>query len=297
MNAIPHRMETAFVFPCGEDALVGILHGTARPARRGVVIVVGGPQYRAGAHRQYVLLARALAEAGTPCLRFDYRGMGDSDGDFAGFESCGEDIAAAVDALLTHQPGLDEVVLWGLCDGATAIAFHLADAAGRHPRVGGAVLVNPWARSEAGEAAARVKHYYGRRMFSTAFWRRLLGGGVDVRRAVRQAFGHLRAARKSPPAGVGAGAAASLPDRLAAALAVLPGRVTVILSGRDLTAREFEDTVLSRKEVRKRLKGREAFAVHRMPDANHTFSTARHRGLVLAWTLGHDAPGARGERP
>lgn len=116
MNAISHRIETALTFSCGDATLVGILHGTSRPARRGVVIVVGGPQYRVGAHRQYVILARALADNGVPVLRFDYRGMGDSSGVFSGFEDCSEDIRAAVDALLEHCSGLDEVVLWGLCD-------------------------------------------------------------------------------------------------------------------------------------------------------------------------------------
>ncbi|WP_404379885.1 hydrolase 1, exosortase A system-associated [Caenispirillum salinarum] len=297
MNAIRHRLETPLAFPCGDAVLVGILHGTSRPARRGVVIVVGGPQYRAGAHRQYVTLARSLAEAGVPALRFDYRGMGDSGGDFRGFEDCGDDIAAAVDTLLEHQPGLEEVVLWGLCDGATAIAFHLADAGRRHPAVAGAVLLNPWARSESGAAAARVKHYYGRRLLNPAFWRKLLTGGVDLRGAAVQALGSLRAARGGKRAAAQPAGPAPLPDRLAAALEAASVPLTVILSGRDLTAREFEDTVLARKSVRRRFKGRNAFALHRMADANHTFSTEGHRAQVLARTLGHLQPEPRGGRP
>lgn len=298
MNAISHRIETALTFSCGDATLVGILHGTSRPARRGVVIVVGGPQYRVGAHRQYVILARALADNGVPVLRFDYRGMGDSSGVFSGFEDCSEDIRAAVDALLEHCSGLDEVVLWGLCDGASAIAFHMADAARRHPAVSGAVLLNPWARSESSAAAARVKHYYSRRLFSLAFWRKLLGGQVDVSDAIRQALNSVRvataAASSMPEERPEAGA--TLPDRLAEALETMPGRVTLILSGRDLTAREFEDAVLSRKSVRKRLKGRGAFVLHRLPDANHTFSTAEARESVLAWTLGHVIPETSGVR-
>jgi alpha/beta superfamily hydrolase len=45
-----------------------------------VLVIVGGPQYRAGSHRQFTLLARSLAEQGFAVLRFDYRGMGDSTG-------------------------------------------------------------------------------------------------------------------------------------------------------------------------------------------------------------------------
>ncbi|KAB8057318.1 hydrolase 1, exosortase A system-associated, partial [Janthinobacterium violaceinigrum] len=58
--------------------LVGILSLPAAPGPRGVLIVTGGPQYRVGSHRQFVLLARALAAQGVPVLRFDLRGMGDS---------------------------------------------------------------------------------------------------------------------------------------------------------------------------------------------------------------------------
>ena len=38
----------------------------------GVVIVVGGAQYRVGSHRQFVQMARLLAAAGYPVLRFDF---------------------------------------------------------------------------------------------------------------------------------------------------------------------------------------------------------------------------------
>ena len=73
-----HASEFPVVFSCGGDQLVGMVHPAA--ARLGVVIVVGGPQYRVGSHRQFVLMARDLAREGYPVLRFDYRGMGDSDG-------------------------------------------------------------------------------------------------------------------------------------------------------------------------------------------------------------------------
>ncbi|MDQ2695687.1 MAG: hydrolase 1, exosortase A system-associated, partial [Pseudomonadota bacterium] len=111
--------ETAFVFACRGDELPGILHHGAAGAARGLLLVVGGPQYRVGSHRQFVLLARDLAAAGIPVLRFDYRGMGDAGGDFAGFEGVDDDIAAALDAFFARCPGLREVVLWGLCDAAS----------------------------------------------------------------------------------------------------------------------------------------------------------------------------------
>ena len=68
--------ERALEFDCEGESLVGILSGARSGVRRGVLVVVGGPQYRAGSHRQFTLLARHLAEYGLPALRFDYRGIG-----------------------------------------------------------------------------------------------------------------------------------------------------------------------------------------------------------------------------
>jgi uncharacterized protein len=255
-------------FACAGHTLVGVLHRPAAPARVGVVVVVGGPQYRAGSHRQYVLLARALAGAGIAVLRFDQRGVGDSDGEFAGFEHLSDDIAAATAALRRQVPGLDRIVLWGLCDAATAILFHLA-AGGAD--CAGAILLNPWVRTEAGLAAARVRGYYGRRLWSPAFWAKLLRGGVDLGAALGESAHSLRSLlrRRPPPA--------SLPQRVADAMAGCPVPLLLILCGDDLTALEFERTVL---------RGHAGAAeLRRLGHANHTYSRADWRAQVHAWTL------------
>ena len=103
--------ERALVFDCEGESLVGILSGAGLPAVRGVLIVVGGPQYRVGSHRQFALLARHLAEHGVPTLRFDYRGMGDSDGEVRTFEGVGADIRCAIDRFFDNVPGLKDVVI------------------------------------------------------------------------------------------------------------------------------------------------------------------------------------------
>ena len=116
--------EQAISFRCEGSQLVGIVAGARAPQARGVVVVVGGPQYRAGSHRQFTYLCRGLAQAGIASLRFDYRGMGDSEGDPRNFEAIDADIRAAVDAFIVAVPQLREVVLWGLCDAASATLFY-----------------------------------------------------------------------------------------------------------------------------------------------------------------------------
>jgi len=89
-----------------------------RPSETGVLIVVGGPQYRVGSHRQFVLTARRLAADGYTTLRFDATGMGDALGEPRSFEQLDDDLGSAIDALLASTPALRRVVLLGLCDGA-----------------------------------------------------------------------------------------------------------------------------------------------------------------------------------
>ena len=68
-------------------------------------------------------------------LRFDYRSMGDSPGETRDFLGVDADIAAAIDTLLAARPAIKRVVLWGLCDAASAALLYLE--ATRDPRVAG----------------------------------------------------------------------------------------------------------------------------------------------------------------
>src|ERR1700694_1316605 len=105
--------EQTLTFPCEGNQLIGVLSPAPVPASRGVLIVVGGPQCRVGSHRQFTLLARHLAERDVPTLRFDCRGMGDSDGEMRTFERVGADIRCAIDRFFASVPGLNDVVIWG----------------------------------------------------------------------------------------------------------------------------------------------------------------------------------------
>lgn len=254
-----------------------------------VIIVVGGPQTRVGSHRQFVLMARALARAGHPCLRFDLAGMGDSPGPRPDFEAAGPDLQKAADALLAAVPACRRIALWGLCDGATAAVFHAATDA----RIAAVLAANPWARSDSTRSAALVSGHYGGRLKSPEFWKKLLSGRIDLIASGREAIGHLlraRGRRTAPAAGKGASApdapgasgagnAADLPLRLATALAGHSGRVRLQLSGRDLTAEEFEIAMTRAGQ------GGLLGAAFRVPQADHTFSDPVHWQSIIDDTL------------
>ena len=264
--------------------MVGVLQRGAQGARRGIVIVVGGPQVRTGSHRQFVLLARDWARAGIPVLRFDCRGKGDSSGDFIDFEHLDDDIAGAIDTLVERCPGLEEVFLWGLCDGASAILMY----AWRDPRVSGVAILNPWVRTEDGIARAYLKHYYLRKMLRLAFWKNLLSGGINVGSSLAALFAMVRSAGEGDHAPGEAdhpvSAQPPFPDRMATGLERFSGRVLVILSGNDLTAKEFLDC-LARSALWRRLIGADNVVRHDLDAADHTFSRRAWRDRVAEWTL------------
>lgn len=269
--------EQALLLDCHGARLAAVLARPAAPAAAtplGVVIVVGGPQYRAGSHRQFVLLSRHLAAAGHAVLRFDCRGMGDSEGEFAGFEHVEEDIGCAVDALFDAQPGLQGVALWGLCDGASAALLYLHQRP--DARVQGLCLVNPWVRSEASLARTHVKHYYAKRLTERAFWARLLTGRVaagalpGLWRNLRQAF--------SPRPAIGANNPSNAPyqQRMAQAWQAFGGPILLLLSEHDYTAREFEMALANDPAWHGAL-GQAGVERQVVADADHTFSDGAAR--------------------
>ena len=267
--------EQAVCFPCEGEHLVGVVTVPHEPGPRGVLVVVGGRQYRAGSHRQFTLLARALALRGIPVMRFDLRGMGDSGGAPRAFDETAADLRGAMDAFLRAAPTLREVVLWGLCDGATGAALYAA----HDQRVRGLVLLNPWVRTEDGAARATLKHYYGARLFDPDVWRRLVRGQFNPLASLGSMLGLARRALGTTPEQHGD---TGLPARLHTALARFDGPVLLLLAGADLTACEFED--LAATGPWPALLAGPRFTRHKLDGADHTFSRRAWRDQVAAWT-------------
>lgn len=262
-----------------EAQLVGILARPQQPKASGVVVLVGGPQYRVGSHRQFVLLSRALAQAGHAVLRFDVCGMGDSEGQPAGFESTGADIAAAIRCLRQNVPEVSQVALWGLCDGASAALLYWHDT--QDPCVTTLCLANPWVRSDASLAQTHVQHYYRQRLMQAEFWRKLLRGSVGLKALTDLAHTlgtALQGTQQNPAARL------TFQQRMAWAWARFPGHILLLLSERDFTAKEFlhhagHDSAWKNSLCRPRLMHFD------QPDADHTFSNARQRNAVAELTL------------
>lgn len=264
--------ELPVLFRCAGESLVGIVARPAQPAETGVLVIVGGPQYRVGSHRQFVHLARYLAAEGIACMRFDYRGMGDSSGAMRTFEDVSEDIGAALDVFLRTVPEVKRAVLWGLCDAASAACFY----APGDSRVAGLALLNPWVRTEAGEATTYLRHYYVQRLLSAAFWKKFLGGGVRVGESARGLRRNVAGARSG-------NARTGLPARMAECAAGFRGGILVVLSEADLVAAEFRDASKS-PDWRSVLESGRTQS-RQIAGATHTFSSEAWRNEVARATL------------
>lgn len=277
-------LEQVTRFACEGEELLGIVHLPPQPLPRGVVIVVGGPQYRIGSHRQFVSLARELTQQGIAVMRFDCRGMGDSTGVAQHFADTAADIRAAIETFFQHVTGLQEIILWGLCDGASAAAMY----SHQDPRVTGIVMLNPWVRTETGLAKTYFRHYYLQRLLSPGLWRKIAKGEFSLGAAAASLWSNittvLGSSRKKAVGNTsnGLSSSPSLPDRLLASLRKFPGQVLIILSGNDLTAAEFAS--LSEQSNWRELLASPRFKRHELAAANHTYAKREWREQVTTWT-------------
>jgi exosortase A-associated hydrolase 1 len=211
-------MRRLLSFDCGGAALGGSLDSTA--GTTGLLMVTGGTQTRIGSHRMYERLAKRLAEQGFPCFRYDRRGVGDSEGEDPDWRDSGPDIAAAAAAFRRECPQLQRLIGFGLCDGASALAFHGASAG-----LAGLILLNPWlveAQTGAPPPAA-VKAHYRQRLTSLEGWKKLLSGSVSYKKLLKG----IKSLASKP---------SSLAEEVADALERSRLPVALVLASRDGTA-------------------------------------------------------------
>jgi exosortase A-associated hydrolase 1 len=195
------------------------------------------------------------------------------------------DLRAAIDAFMMAVPGMREVVLWGLCDAASAITMYAAKDA----RVGGLVLLNPWVRTPHGIAKVTLKHYYRERLLDRGFWRKIVGGRFkagasfkSMAKLVSAAFSASALSRMNRDVD-GDATGNTLPDRMYASMRAFGGHVLVVVGGADLTGREFCDLAATTPKW-KRLLDSPRVSQRSIEQADHTFSRRSWRDQVAHWT-------------
>jgi exosortase A-associated hydrolase 1 len=251
-------------FGCEGVTLAGTLDTAA--GTTGLLIVSGGNEIRAGAFGGQADMAARIARADFPVLRFDRRGVGDSEGENGGFRQSAKDIGAAVQVFRQIAPQLTRVVAFGNCDAASALM--LAGGAG----CDGMVLSNPWTIEQddsGGEAnaappPAAIRARYLEKLTNPREIIRLVSGGVNLRKL---AGGMIRALRPPPPP-------SSLAQEMAEGLAGYTGQVAILIATADRTAKVFE-AAWDKQDPR----------IHRCEGAGHAYVEPEHRDWLEAQIL------------
>lgn len=215
-------------FGCGKHKLAGTLD--TAPGSSGLLIVTGGNELRSGAFSGQARLAADIAKAGFPVFRFDRRGVGDSEGENRGFRKSKKDMRAAIEAFRAIAPQVDRVVGLGNCDAASALM--LASGSG----CDALVLSNPWTIEDSAEESDlpppdAVRSRYLDKLRNPAELKRLVTGGVDLRKLARGLASTLRPA--AAPSG--------LAEEMKAGLDEFNGEVRILLASADRTAQLFEN--------------------------------------------------------
>lgn len=277
--------EIPIVFDCEGSQLIGMVHLPETIRSRGLLsVVAGGPQYRGGVCRLQVQMARSLSAQGVPVMRFDYRGLGDSEGRFLGFQQVEADIGAAVQAFLRAVPALREVVLWGGCDAASATMLN----AWKYPQVTGMALGNPWVHNEQTGDVVAIKHF-SKRMRDLDFWLKVARLQYNPLPALgtvsRRAVGRLRSqvGKALPVKALPEQDDHGLPylPRMRLGLSRFKGDLLLLMSGRSLLSREFDVLVQQEPAWQQAMKAPRHVARGDLPDADQAFSAMATRAEVI----------------
>lgn len=186
--------------------LYGMLHVPDDSARRstGIILLSPGIKSRIAPHRLYVKMARHYASTGYVVLRFDYHGLGDSEGDvkeefvadFYGSIQRGryvDDVLAAMD-YMKEQQAVGQFVVGGLCGGAiTGLA-----AASNDQRIVGLLGLGIPVILDGSDVdhsismtegqANRIRNAYINKILSPSAWKRFISFNSDYREIYRLFF-------------------------------------------------------------------------------------------------------------
>jgi hypothetical protein len=283
--------------------LFGILHTPPSGAAGdlGVILLSPGVKMRVGPEGLYRRLTEALLEYGLPVLRFDFYGLGDSEGtlhesflkDVYNHIEVGRFVNDTLDSMdwMQRECGTKRFILSGLCGGAITGLL----AGSRDARVAGllalgmtAVLANrsadPSLYMSRGELA-HMRRGYVRKLMDPASWVRLLTLKTDYRTLWRAVFKPL--VTKGTPQQASAPAEHDNANPLfpPAFFNMVEGRrpMLFVFGGSDRLRWDFEEKFLARFPARvAAARERDAFDVRVIEHANHVLSFEEWQNEMLA---------------
>ena len=274
--------------------LFGVLHLPEGGARTDMAVILLSPgvKMRVGPERLYCTMTERVVSLGLPVLRFDFYGLGDSEGevceellrDVYNHIEVGRFVNDTIDAMdwMASTYGTRRFILSGLCGGAiTGLLAAETDA-----RVAGllALGITPVLASRSANSSmyitsgqlADIRLTYLDKLLSPKAWLRLLTFKSDYRvlwRALAQPFNHEPAPAAQPvplPPPEQDNANPLFPP---AFFSMTESRrpILLVFGGSDRLLWEFEEKFVARHRARL-ASGPQCYEVHTIPQANHVLS-------------------------
>lgn len=271
-----NMLEKPFIFENKGQKLFGILHQPGDPHKQTAVIFLHGwGTYRIGPHRMFVEAARAFASAGFPCLRFDFRGRGESEGNVAEITLLDmiDDAKQAVREMLKQQ-GISQIVLIGLCSGGEVA---VGTAATDSNVIGAVLLSTPLLGRQAGtkddvRQTANSARSYWQKLFMRETWGKIFRLRVNYRAIFKILFGHFQRSKNDKPLEEAG---------LLEAFKNYRGACLFVYGGND------PEAIPSEKAYRNACSKHVRTVFKTIPDANHNFYSAAWKqeltDQVLEW--------------
>ena len=177
--------------------IAGLAAVVSRPAdrerpRRALILLNAGAVRQVGPNRMYVAIARRCAAEGTLVVRADLSGIGDSP-PVAGqpdrvvyTDTAAQEITALV--AWCRAAGATRIALSGLCSGG----YYTLQRAVAGEDIAAMVVINPGNPNVEVHKATEDAERYGRSIRDLEKWKKLLKGGVDLRRLGRSVVERVR---------------------------------------------------------------------------------------------------------
>jgi pimeloyl-ACP methyl ester carboxylesterase len=283
--------------------LFGVLHTPEGSRRSDVAIILLSPgvKMRVGPQCLYRRMTELFVGLGFTVLRFDFFGLGDSEGvlpeenlkEVYGHIEIGRFVDDTVDAMnwMQEQYGTKKFVVSGLCGGAITGLL----AANRDPRIAGllGLGITPLLASRAADPStyfsagqlAHLRQGYIKKILDPKSWLRLLSFRSDYRLIWKSILNPLKKkltkpAPAAPVAPVQDDASPLFPPAFFA-MAGSGRPMLLIFGGSDRLRWDFEEKFVARHQARLQdLEGR--YDVHVIEHANHVLSFKPWQAEMLA---------------
>ena len=274
--------------------LFGVLHAPQGGANTdtAVLLLSPGVKMRVGPGRIYCTLTERLVALGLPVLRFDFHGLGDSEGelteellkDVYNHIEVGRFVDDTIDAMdwMSREHGTRRFILSGLCGGAITGLL----TAQRDSRVAGllALAITPVLASRSAAPVlymtsgqmADIRRTYLTKLLSPRAWLRLFAFRSDYRVLWRTMTAPFKAKLQSKDA-----SATTPPPESGNANPLFPPAffsmmdsrrpILMIFGGSDRLLWEFEEKFAARHQPRLTA-GPQCYEVHTIKAANHVLS-------------------------